>query len=94
MHEIARFLISCINRYHKILMLSLVALFSDLLDFRIKKASQLTNSPLEALIQSMGFRTNKFDMLSRSQFYGLRGTSIGQKRSFCLYAIPNRNALA
>ena len=30
----------------------------------------------------MGSRLKKLDMLSRSQFWGLRGTSIGQKRSF------------
>ena len=42
----------------------------------------------------MGSRLKKLDMLSRSQFCGLRGTSIGQKRSFYPYAIPNGNALA
>ncbi len=67
--------------------MSLVALFSALLDFRIQEFSYLTDSPLEALIQSMGFRLNKFDTLSRSQFYGLRGMSIGQKHSFCPIAI-------
>ena len=35
----------------------------------------------------MGSRLHKFDALSRSQFCGLRGTSIGQKHSFCPYVI-------